>query len=345
MKDYYKILEVNKDSSQEEIKKSYRKLAMLYHPDKNQTSGAEEKFKDIAEAYEVLSDPNKKANYDQYGDVNGNPFSNSGGFSFNMDDMFGDLFNSRYGGNRHGRKQKKGTDLRIKITITLDDVIHGLKKKVKYKRKKICTPCNGDGGTDVVSCNSCNGSGKMVMVQNTPFGQIRQETMCNSCLGSGKTIKNKCKHCHGEGLVSKDEEVEIQIPAGLRNNIQLNMSNYGNEIKDGISGDLLISISEIPDPYFKREGSNLYYDYHLNVIDALTGKKDVLKTPKGEVKIDIRSGINPNEKLSFKNMGVPDIEMGLGDLILNIKFKMPSKISETEMQQLENLKKSENFKS
>jgi molecular chaperone DnaJ len=341
MKDYYKILELDKNASIDDIKKSYRKLAMMYHPDRNQSPDAENKFKDIAEAYDVLSNPEKKNNYDNYGSTDSN-----GSFSFNFGDFFnfGDMFNQAF--DRQYKRQKKGTDLRIKISISIEDVIHGLSKKIKYKRKTVCNSCKGIGGSGEQNCMGCNGSGTKYKVQNTPFGQIRQEMTCNICMGKGKIIANKCKSCTGEGLVIKDEEIDITIPAGLRNGMQLSMSKQGNEIPDGIPGDLFILVEEKQDSLFKREGRNLYYTYNINILDLLLGKKDSLKTPHGSnIDINIEKLTNPNEVKIFKNKGVPDIEEGLGDLFLKLDVKMPSNLTNEEFKILNSLKEKQNFKS
>lgn len=336
MKDLYKILEINKNASSEDIKKSYRKLVMKYHPDKNNSPEAEDKFKDIAQAYEILSDPTKKTNYDRYGTIDNNSFNNNG-TGFNMDDIFGDFFNNAFG-DRYRNKQKKGSDLRIKINITLTDVINGVKKNIKYKKKKICDSCSGIGGTNTKVCTPCNGLGRKYNIQNTPFGQIRQEMLCDNCSGTGKKVMNKCVICHGDGLIIKNEDLEVNLPSGLRNNMQLNMSNQGNEIPNGIPGDLLILIEEIQDEKFIRKGSNLYHDYQLNVIDAIIGKKETIETPRGKVEVKITPGISPYETLLFKKMGIPDIETGLGDLILSIKIIMPKNISNEDIKILNSLK-------
>lgn len=341
MKDYYKILELDRNASSEDIKKSYRKLAMIYHPDRNQSPDAEAKFKDIAEAYDVLSNPEKKQNYDNYGTSN-----NNGSFSFNFNDFFnfGDMFNQAF--DRQYKRQRKGTDLRIKISITIQDVINGLSKKIKYKRKVVCNTCTGVGGTGEQSCMGCNGTGVKQKIQNTPFGQIRQEMTCNVCMGKGKTISNKCKTCSGEGLVTKEEEVDINIPAGLKNGMQLSMSRQGNEVPDGIPGDLFILVEEKIDPIFKREGKNLYMNYSINILDLLLGKKDTLKTPHGSnIDININKLTNPNEVLKFRNKGVPDIEEGMGDLFLKLDVKMPTNLTDEEFKILSLLKEKQNFKS
>lgn len=337
MKDYYKILELEKGASSDEIKKKYKTLVKKYHPDVSKEPDAEAKFKDIAEAYEILGNPEKKNNYDTYGSNGGN-----GGFPFNDFFNFGDMFNTSF--EQRYRRTKKGTDLRIKLTLTLEDIIKGLSKKIKYKRKVVCTSCTGTGGTDEKTCVGCNGAGNKYKVQNTPFGQMRQEMTCNLCEGKGRVITNKCKKCSGEGVTSKDVEVEVNIPSGLKNGMQLNMSKHGNEVSNGIPGDLLILVEEIKEPNFLREGKNLYTNYNIDIIDLLLGKKDTIKTPYGNLPLNIDPLTNPNYVKLFKGKGIPDIEEGLGDLFVKLNIKMPNKLSSDELNILANLKGKENFK-
>ena len=353
-KDYYNILGVNKDSSEDEIKKAYRKMAMQYHPDRNSDNpDAESKFKEAAEAYDVLGNSEKRSNYDRFGTADGNPFSGGnpfgggfGGHGFSMDDIFsqfGDIFGNRnpFGGNQ--RRQKKGSDLRIKVVLTIEDILKGTVKKLKYKRHHSCSTCKGKGGTEEKSCLPCSGTGRRIVVQNTPFGQIRQETGCPDCQSTGKQIKNKCLICHGEGTVVKEDVVDVDIPAGLSHGMQLSMKGYGNHIRDGVSGDLLIIIEELREMYFVREGNNIVCEKEISVIDAICGSNVNVKTPHGNIQVVITPGTTHGSILRVAKKGIPDMNLGLGDLLVKIKIKIPKNISLDEKYILEKLKNSKNF--
>jgi molecular chaperone DnaJ len=348
-KDYYKILGVDKSASKDDIKKAYRKMAMKYHPDKNEgNKESESKFKEAAEAYEVLSDDTKKSNYDRYGSSNGpgNPFSNGFGYDMNdifsqFGDIFGDAFGKRYGGQK---RQNRGSDLRIKVSLTIEDIINGVNKKIKYKRQSTCNPCNGKGGTDVRDCLSCNGTGKRQVIQNTPFGQIRQETYCPDCSGIGKQIKNKCGTCHGDGTTLKEEVVDVDIPVGVSSGMQLSMRGYGNHIRDGVPGDLMIIIDEIKEFYFKRENNNILVEKEISVIDAIIGSQIEVKTPHGNIPITIQPGTEHDHKIRINGKGIPDINLGLGHLYIIVKIRIPKEVNLEEKMILEKLKKSNNFK-
>jgi len=348
-KDYYKILGVDKNATKDDIKKAYRKMAMKYHPDKNEgDKDSESKFKEAAEAYEVLSDDSKKSNYDRYGsaDASGNPFSNGFGYDMNdifsqFGDIFGDAFGKRYGNQK---RTSRGSDLRIKVSLTIEDILKGVNKKIKYKRQSKCEPCNGLGGTDIRDCLSCRGTGRRQVIQNTPFGQIRQETHCPDCSGTGKQIKNKCNICHGDGTTLKEEVVDVDIPAGVSNGIQLSMRGYGNHIRDGVPGDLIIIIDEIKEFYFKRENNNIIVEKEISVIDAIIGSNIDVKTPHGDIKISIQPGTQHDHKIRMVGKGIPDINLGLGNLYVIIKIKIPKEINLEEKVTLEKLAKSNNFK-
>lgn len=344
-KDYYDILGVDRNASSDEIKKAYRKKAMEFHPDKNQGNPeAESKFKEAAAAYETLSDPDKKKNYDTYGtaDASGHQY----GHGFNMNDIFsqfGDIFgsfNKRYSNNT---RQQKGSDLRITVQLSLDDILKGSKRKLKYKRHDKCKSCDGKGGSESKDCIGCSGTGQRVVVQNSPFGQVRHVTTCNNCNGSGKVIHNKCKSCHGEGTHLKEEIVEVEIPAGATNGIQLIMSQFGNFTRGGTYGDLQIGIDEIPDPIWKREGNHIKSEILISVVDAILGKKMEIITPHGKMSINIEEGTDSGKILKFTGKGIPDINYGLGDLYIKINVKIPKKINPEEKVILEKLKNSKNF--
>lgn len=346
-KDYYKILGVDKNASKDDIKKAYRKMAMKYHPDKNtDDKEAESKFKEAAEAYEVLGDDSKRSNYDRYGSVDGNSFSSGFGYDMNdifsqFGDIFGDAFGRRYGNQK---RTNRGSDLRIKVSLTIEDIIKGANKKIKYKRQTSCTTCDGKGGSDVRDCLPCNGTGRRQVVQNTPFGQIRQETYCSDCSGTGKQIKNKCNTCYGDGTTLKEEIVDIDIPAGVSTGMQLSMRGYGNHIRDGVPGDLNIIIDEIKEDYFRREHNNIIVEKDISVIDAIVGDKINVKTPHGELPIDIQPGTEHGSRIRVNGKGIPDINLGLGHLYVIVKIKIPKSITEEEKSVLYKLKQSNNFK-
>jgi molecular chaperone DnaJ len=356
-KDYYKILGVDKGASEEEIKKAYRKKAMEFHPDKNPDNPeAETKFKDAAEAYDVLGDAQKRNNYDKFGTADGNPFGGGGnpfggggfGHGFSMDDIFsqfGDIFGNfgNQNGNRWKQRQKRGSDLRLKISLTIDEILKGTVKKLKYKRQDTCNSCNGKGGTDVKDCIPCSGSGRRTVVQNTPFGQIRQESLCPDCQGSGKRVSNACGVCSGNGTVTKEQVVDVEVPVGVSAGMVLTMPSFGNHVRDGVPGDLQIVIDEIREFYFKREHNNILIEKEISVIDAIIGSHIRVKTPHGDVPITIQPGTEHGSTLRVRGKGIPDINLGLGDLIVKISLKIPKNISLDEKYVLEKLKNSKNF--
>ena len=353
-KDYYNVLGINKGASDDEIKKAYRKKAMEFHPDKNPDNPqAETKFKEAAEAYDVLSNSEKKSNYDRFGTADANPFGGGGGnpfggfgHGFSMDDIFsqfGDIFGQNKGGGRWAQKKRKGGDLRLKVSLTIQEILKGVTKKVKYKRQDSCKTCNGKGGTDVRDCMPCSGTGRRVVVQNTPFGQIRQEHGCPDCGASGKKVANPCGVCRGEGTVPKEEIVNVDIPAGVSSGMMLSMQGYGNHVKDGIPGDLQILVEELREFYFKREGNNLLVEKEVSVIDAIIGSQVKVKTPHGDIPITIQPGTEHGRQLRVVGKGIPDVNLGLGDLIVKVSLKIPKNVSQEEKAVLEKLKESNNF--
>lgn len=350
-KDYYKILGVERNATEDEIKKAYRKLAMTYHPDRNpDNKEAEEKFKEGAEAYEILSNPDKKRNYDNYGSADGNPFGGFGGnqqggygHGFSMDDIFsqfGNIFGNR---GQQRNATKRGSDLRVKVQLDLQDILHGVSKKLKFRRYDKCQPCGGKGGSDLRDCLACNGTGHRTIVQNTPFGQMRQATSCNNCSGSGKNIQNKCKSCNGEGTSLKEEIVEVEIPQGVSDGMSLSMNGYGNYVRDGVHGNLQIFIEEIPDKVWKRERNTLKGEITISVIDAILGKNMTIDTPHGKMTISIQEGTESGKILTYASKGVPDINYGLGNMYIKVNVKIPNKITLEEKMILEKLKNSKNF--
>lgn len=346
-KDLYEILEVDKSSSIEDIKKSYKKLAIKYHPDRNSGSKeSEEKFKEISNAYTILSDPDKKNQYDRYGTVDensnrSNPFDGFSGF----EDIFGDIFGNR--NRKSGPQKRRGSDLRVKVTVTIKDILFGTSKKIKYTRNTQCNTCNGKGGEDIIDCVTCSGNGYRSYVQNTPFGTIKQSAVCNSCNGNGKSIKTPCKSCSGQGCTISQETVDIDIPKGAIHGNYFTMPSYGNYVRDGIYGDLQIVIEEIQDPLFKREDLNIVYDDNISVIDAILGTQRKIKTPDDkEFTYNILPGTKHGKLFKISGKGIPDIHYNgyAGDMIIRVNINIPSYISNEEREVLEKLKESKNFK-
>jgi len=358
-RDYYEILGVGKNATAEEIKKAYRKKAIQYHPDKNPgNKEAEEMFKEAAEAYEVLSDPDKRSRYDRYGH-SGVGGSAGGGFGggMSMDDIFshfGDIFGgfggfSGFGGSgRSSRRVNKGSNLRVKVSLTLAEIAKGVEKKIKVKKYVSCTHCNGTGaagGTAYSTCSTCRGTGQVTRITNTILGQMHQTTSCPTCHGEGTVITQSCTHCNGEGLVRQEEIVTIQIPAGVENGMQLSVSGKGNAARrGGINGDLIILIQEEPHPELIRDGSDLIYNLLLSVPDAILGSTVEIPTVEGKVKVKIDSGTQPGKILRLKGKGLPEINSyGQGDLLVKINVFIPKDLTKEEVKLVEKLRESESF--
>jgi molecular chaperone DnaJ len=357
-RDYYEILGLSRNATPEEIKKAYRKTAIKYHPDKNPDNPeAEELFKEAAEAYEVLSNSQKRERYDRFGHqgVGGGGF---GGGSMNMDDIFsqfGDIFGGGSpfesffgGGGARGTRQRRGSNLRIKLKLTLDEVSHGVEKKIKVKRYVSCDVCGGNGaknGTALQTCSTCNGSGQTRKVVNTMLGQMVSTNTCATCGGEGKMVSQRCDNCHGEGRLMQEEVIPVQIPEGVGEGIQLSMSGKGNVPKrGGVPGDLLIVIEEAEDEHLKRDGSNIVYDLHLSFVDAVLGTDVEVPTVDGKVKIKIEPGTQSGKILRLRGKGIKDINSyGKGDQLIHVNVWTPQKVSNDEKQLLEELRQSPNF--
>jgi len=348
-KDLYNVLEVDRNATADEIKKSYRRLSKKFHPDVNKDPSAESKFKEISSAYETLSDPQKKSNYDRFGDPNGggNPFGGGGGNPFGGN-PFGDIFSNFgdfFGGNPHGNAGRtRGGDLRMKVIVDISDILNGTTKKLKYKRQTQCNGCSGKGGNDVRTCIPCGGSGVRSVIQNTPFGQIRTQTTCPDCQGTGQQIKNKCGFCHGDGTKLSEEVVDVQIPAGVSTGMQLKMSGWGNHIRNGSAGDLFVIVEEKQDFSYKRDGNNIIIEKNVSVIDAMCGSNIDVDTPRGKINIWVEPGTEPGKMHRIVGKGIPDINYGLGDLYIKMNVKIPKDIPVEEKLILEKLKNSNTFK-
>ncbi|KAA6350752.1 Chaperone protein DnaJ [termite gut metagenome] len=375
-RDYYEVLEVSKDASADEIKKAYRKKAIQYHPDKNPgDKQAEEKFKEAAEAYDVLSNQDKRDRYDRFGHAgmggaagNGGPFGGdfSGG-GMSMDDifsMFGDIFGGRGGfsgftggfGNSGQQQQRyfRGSDLRVKVKLTLREISTGAEKKFKLKKYIPCSHCGGTGsdGQGIETCSTCKGSGTVIRRQQTILGTMQTQSVCPTCNGEGKIIKNKCKECSGEGITYGEEVVSVQIPAGVSEGMQLSMNGKGSAGKhNGVPGDLLIQIEEESHPELIRDENDLIYNLLLSFPVAVLGGTVEIPTIDSKVKVKIAPGTQPGKVLRLRGKGLPQIQGGgygygssMGDLLVNISVYVPEALSRDEKSILEKLEFSDNFK-
>lgn len=363
-RDYYEILGVGKDADQSAIKKAYRKVAMKFHPDKNPgDKAAEEKFKEAAEAYEVLSDENKKAKYDRYGHAGVDPQAGFGGAGggmtmedifANFSDIFGDSgspFESFFGGGRTSsrRSGQKGANLRIKVTLTLEEIAKGVTKKIKVKKQGKCDNCGGSGAKDsssVSSCDTCGGSGYVRQVKSTFLGQMQTTTVCPSCNGSGQKITSKCTKCKGEGRTLTEETIELDIPAGVEHGMQLSLRGKGNAGKNGgANGDLLVMIEEKPHKHFTREGNNIMYDLFLNFADAALGTSTTVPTLDKKVKISIPAGTPAGKIFRLRDKGIPVLQgYKKGDLLINVNIWTPKNLSNDEKELLEKMRDMPAFK-
>ena len=363
-RDYYEVLGVDRNASASDIKKAYRKLAIQYHPDKNpDNKEAEEKFKEAAEAYSVLSDPDKKARYDQFGfeGVSGaGGGSGFGGAGMDINDifsMFGDIFGGHggfgggfggFGGGSAGPAKHRGSDQRVKVKLTLQEIANGVTKKFKLKKYVPCTHCNGSGAENgaVETCPDCKGTGRVVRTQQSFFGMMRSEVACPRCTGQGKIIKNKCQHCNGDGIVMGEEIVEVNIPAGVYEGMQLSMRGKGNAGKyNGIPGDLLILVEEEKHPTLVRDENDLIYSLLLDIPTAALGGFAEIPTIDGKAKVTIDPGTQPGKVLRLRGKGLPSINgYGKGDIVVNISVYIPETLSKDEKKAVESFRDSENFR-
>jgi molecular chaperone DnaJ len=360
-RDYYEVLGVSKSATKEEIKKAYRKQALKYHPDKNPgDKKAEESFKEAAEAYEVLSNDDKKARYDRFGHAGMGSSSNGfGGAGMTMEDIFssfGDIFGDAFGGfgafggsRRGGKRVNKGSNLRVKVNLTLQEIANGTEKKIKVKKYVACSQCGGTGAADSSSfstCSTCRGSGHVTRLTNTLLGQMQTTSTCSACNGEGKTITKKCASCYGEGIIQKEEIIKINIPAGVGRGMQITVSGKGNAARrGGMNGDLLVVIDEIEHPELIREGNDLIYNLFISIPDAILGAQVEMPTVDNNVKIKIEPGTQPGKILRLRGKGLPDVNgYGKGDLLVNVNVWIPKNLSKEEARLIEKFKESESFK-
>ena len=352
-RDYYDILGIDKNASAAEIKKAYRKMAIKFHPDKNpDDKDAESKFKEAAEAYEILSNADKKAKYDQFGHQ---AFDGAGGFGgggMNMDDIFsqfGDIFGGGFGGGGGfsgfgggfggGQRRVKGSNLRIRVTLTLEEIANGVEKKIKVKRK-IQAP-----GTTYKTCSTCNGAGQVTRVTNTILGRMQTAAACPTCGGSGQSIDKKTSDADAQGLKVQEETVSVKIPAGVVDSMQLKVTGKGNEAPgNGISGDLLVVIEEQEHETLKREGDNLHYDLYVSLPDAVLGTSKEIDTVTGKVRIKVEAGVQSGKILRLRGKGIPSINgYGTGDLLVHVNVWTPKTLNKQQKEFFESMKNDDHF--
>ena len=362
-RDYYEVLGVAKNANADEIKKAYRKAAIKYHPDKNPgDKEAEEKFKEAAEAYDVLSNPDKRARYDQFGHAGmsgaaGGAGGFGGGFGggFSMEDIFsqfGDIFGGHFGGfggGRGGRSVKRGSDIRVRIKLTLAEIAEGTTKKIKVNKDVVCDKCGGSGAKDSSSyttCSQCNGSGYVVTVQNTFFGRMQSQSVCPSCHGEGKIITAKCDKCHGEGIVKDSEIIEINIPAGVGEGMALTVSGKGNAARrGGVNGDLIVVIEEEAHPQLLRDGHDLIHNLNITVVTAILGGEVEVPTIDGKAKIKIAAGTHAGKVLRLRGKGLPDVNgYGRGDILIVVDITIPTSLTSEEKKLVKELAEKPHFK-
>ena len=367
-KDYYEVLGVDKSASADEIKKAYRKLAIKYHPDKNPgDKEAEEKFKEAAEAYSVLSDADKKARYDQFGHagVEGAGPDFSGGFG-NLNDILNDLFGGAFGGGFGGfggfgsgfgggqgqRQQRvyRGRDIRVRVKLTLEEIAKGVEKEISIEKSVPCPECGGKGAknsSDIKTCSACNGTGQVQRVTNSIFGQTVTYSTCQQCGGEGKVVTNPCRNCNGSGLVRKRETIKVKIPAGVEAGMQLTIQGEGHAAKNnGINGDLLVVIEEQEHPNLRREGNNLYYTKVISLPDAILGGEAEIPCLDGPYKVKIDAGTQSGTVVRLRGKGMPTVNGygGTGDLYVKFAVWIPKKLDKDEKSLIESLRNKDSFK-
>ena len=362
-RDYYEVLGVDKNATEDQIKKAYRTIAIKYHPDRNPgNKEAEEKFKEAAEAYDVLHDPQKRQQYDTFGFNGPGAGGGFGGFgtSMNMDDifsMFGDIFGGHagfggFGGGRHGHQVQRGSDLRLKVRLSLDEIAHGVTKKFKVRKDLTCSHCQGSGaapGRTSEQCPTCHGSGVITHTTQSIFGMMQTQGVCPTCNGEGTVIKNKCPHCHGTGIEKGEEVVEIKIPAGVAEGMIVNVPGKGNAgPHKGVNGDIQVFIEEEENDTFVRDDNNLIYNLLLDFPTAALGGEVEIPTIEGtKLKVKMEPGTQPGKTLRLRGKGLPAVQgygRGNGDLVVNVSVYIPKELSREEKAAIEQFRQSDNFK-
>lgn len=359
-RDYYEVLGVSKNASKDDIKKAYRKQALKYHPDKNPgDKKAEENFKEAAEAYEVLSNDDKRARYDRFGHAGlGGAGNGFGGAGMTMEDIFssfGDIFGDAFGGfggfggsRRSSRRVNKGSNLRVKVRLNLHEIANGAEKKIKVKKYETCNSCGGSGAADSNStstCTTCHGSGHVTRLTNTLLGQMQTASVCPTCGGEGKTITKKCPSCYGEGIVQKDDIIKINIPAGVGKGMQMTLSGKGNAARrGGVHGDLLVVIDEEDHPTLIRDGNDLIFNLYISIPDAILGTNVEVPTVDNNVKIKIDPGTQPGKILRLRGKGLPEVNgYGRGDLLVHVNVWIPKNVSREDARVIEKFRESGEF--
>ncbi|MDR2914746.1 MAG: molecular chaperone DnaJ [Tannerella sp.] len=362
-RDYYEVLGVSKSATADEIKSAYRKKAIQYHPDKNPgDKEAEEKFKEAAEAYDVLSNQEKRQRYDQFGHAGVGSSAAGGGFSgggMSMDDIFeqfGDLFGGHFGGfggfgnsrSRSGGRVQRGSDLRVKVKLNLKEIANGVEKKIKVKKYVPCKTCHGSGAEDeksITTCQTCHGSGYVTRVSNIILGQMQTQSVCPTCHGEGKSITKKCPECNGEGVVRDEEVIDINLPAGVMEGMQLSVRGKGNAARrGGVNGDLLVVIEEEPDKELIRDENDLVYNLLLSVPQAMLGDTVEVPIVEGRAKVKIDPGTQPGKVLRLRGKGLPSVNgYGTGDLLVNVSVYIPEALSSEEKNTMRQMEASPNF--